>query len=97
MTMIAIRLYVKDSEVLLAACDEELLGTTLRSDGMKLTVSRIFYHSETVDDDRLKELMRSATSMNLVGNRTVSIARELELVGKTLVVGGVEHAQVVRM
>lgn len=97
--MISVKVYVKDSEVLLAACDEELLDRTFRSDGMRLTVSRTFYHKETVNEEMLKEMMITATSMNLVGERTISVARELGLISEkgTLAIEGVEHAQVVRM
>ncbi len=97
--MFAVKVYIRDTETLLAACDEELLGRTLRSDGARLTVSKIFYHGDVVDECRLKEMMSAATSMNLVGGRTISAARELGLVSEsgTIVVEGVEHAQVVRM
>ena len=96
--MIAVRMFEREGEVLLAACDEELLDRTLRSDGMKLTVSRVFYMKAIVTEDEVKELMCQATTMNLVGNTTVSIARELGLVsGNVLRIEGIEHAQTVRM
>jgi hypothetical protein len=96
--MIAARLFEREGEILLAACDGELLGRTLRSDGMKLTVSRIFYSDVTVTENELREMMLKATTMNLVGNTTVAIARELGLVsGNVLCIEGVEHAQTVRM
>ena len=95
--MIAIRSYNRDTEMLLAACDEELIGRTFREGKMKLTVSKIFYCSETIDESMLGEKMMRATSMNLVGARTIGIAKDLGLVGDTLMIEGVEHAQVVRM
>lgn len=97
--MISVKVYAKDGEVLLAACDEELLGRTLRSDGIRFTVSRTFYHSETVDAGRLREMMSASTSMNLVGRETVAAAREMGLVSEDGImrIEGVEHAQVVRM
>jgi len=97
--MIAARFFEREGEVLLAACDEELLGRTLRSDGMRLTVSKIFYFKELVTEDELREMMPKATMMNLVGSVTVGIAKELGLVsgGGTLVIEGIEHAQTVRI
>jgi len=97
--MIAARFFEREGEVLLAACDEELLGRTLRSDGMRLTVSRIFYFKDLVTEEELKEMMRQATTMNLVGNVTVGVAKELGFVsdGGTLKIEGIEHAQTVRM
>lgn len=97
--MISIRFYEREGEILLAACDEELLGRTLRSDGIKLTVSKTFYCKETVTEEELEELMPQATTLNLVGNRTVSIAKKLGHVAEngTITVEGTEHAQAVRM
>jgi len=95
--MIAVRFHIRDTEMILAACDEELIGKTFREGKMRLTVSKIFYCSEIVDESELKGMMSRATSMNLVGSRTISIAKELGLVHETISIEGVEHAQVVRM
>ena len=97
--MIATRFYERGGEVLLAACDEELLGKTFRSDGMKLTVSKTFYFKDTMTEDEFRQVVDQAVILNLVGNRTVSIAIEAGFVskGSVLMIEGVEHAQVVRM
>jgi Uncharacterized conserved protein len=97
MNMIAVRFYIRDTEMLLAACDEELIGKTFREGKMKLTVSKIFYCSEIVDENELKGMMLRATSMNLVGPKTIAVAKDLGLVQETITIEGVEHAQVVRM
>ena len=97
--MIATRFYERGGEVLLAACDEELLGRTFRSDGMKLTVSKTFYHRDTMTEDEFRNVLNEAVILNLVGNRTVTMAIEAGFVSKesVLMIEGVEHAQVVRM
>lgn len=99
MIMFSVKLYIKETEVLLAACDSRLLGETLRSDGVRLTVSKTFYHNDTVDEKELMRMMSEATSMNLVGNATVGVARKLGLVSEkgAMTIGGEEHAQIVRM
>lgn len=97
--MISVKVYVRDTEVLLAACDEELIGTTLRSGDIRLTVSRSFYHSNIVSEEEFEDMMCEATSMNLVGNRTVGLAKKVGRVAPdaVMVIGDVEHAQAVRM
>jgi len=97
--MISTRFYERRGEVLLAACDEELLGKTFRSDGMKLTVSKTFYSQDTMTEDEFRQVLDQAVILNLVGNRTVSIAIEAGVVSRKsiLTIEGVEHAQVVRM
>ena len=96
---IAIRFYERNGEVLLAACDEELLGKTFKSGEMRLTVSKTFYHRESVTEEEFPGIMNRATAMNLVGDRTISAAVEAGLVSPEgiLRIEGVGHAQVVRM
>jgi len=97
--MISIKVHVRDNERLLAACDEELLGRTFTGDGTRLKVSEIFYGGETVSEEAFRERMRSVTMMNLVGDRTVTMAQDAGYVSPdaVMVIGGVKHAQAVLM
>jgi len=95
--MISIKIHVRGDERLLAACDEELLGTSHREGEMHLRVSEAFYKGETITEEMLRERMRSVTIMNLVGERAVSVAVDLGFVSDdaTIIIGGVMHAQAV--
>lgn len=97
----AVKAYQEGADVLLAACDAELLDRTFRDKerGIKIHVSKEFYHGDVVGVKRLEELMRCATILNLIGKRTVSIAKALSLVDErgVIVIGTVPHAQVVRL
>jgi len=95
--MISIRIHFRGNERLLAACDEELLGTTFSEGEMRLRVSEAFYKGETITEEILRERMRSVTMMNLVGERAVSVAIESGFVSRdsTITVDGVMHAQAV--
>jgi len=96
--MFAIRIHSNHDTRLLAACDEELLGQTYRENGMRITVSDAFYNAEVVSEEVLIERMRSVAIMNLVGEKTVSVAIKEGYVSKdcVIVIDGVKHAQVVR-
>ena len=97
--MIAVRMHSNDGEIVLAACDDELLGRTLVEGKIKMKVSEPFYNGEMIPDAVLAERMKSAAIMNLVGNRTVAIALSEGYVDEDCVmtIEGVKHAQVVRM
>jgi hypothetical protein len=97
--MISIKLYSKGSELLVAACDADILGQTFRSEGLKIHVSEGFYKGESGDEEMLVSRLEMATVANLVGKRTVEIAIERGFVdpGCVLVIGGVPHAQIARM
>jgi len=97
--MIYIKVYRVQGEVLLAACDEELLGRTFREGEIKLEVKERFYKGELVEEGQLGKLLEEATIANLTGERCVSKAIELGYVDpeRVLRVQGVPHAQMARM
>ncbi|MDR2698930.1 MAG: DUF424 family protein [Candidatus Methanoplasma sp.] len=97
--MISCRIHVHENDRILAACDQEILGKTFRGDGVKITVSEIFYGGEIVPEDVFVERTKSVTIMNLVGNRVVERAVKEGLVSgqNVMVIGEVKHAQTVIM
>lgn len=94
-----VRIHFHNDDVILAACDEDILGMTFRGDGMKITVSESFYKGEVLGKEAFVERMKSVSVMNLVGNEVVAIAVEegYVLPDSVVEIGGVKHAQVVMM
>jgi hypothetical protein len=84
------------SETLVACCDKNILGSTLKDDELEVHVNDGFYGGETVGEDELVELMRGATIANLMGDRVVELAIQHGFVDRDNVadVCGVKHAQV---
>ena len=72
--MISIKAHSRGSELLIAACDSDLLDKTFRSGKLRLHVSREFYHAEECDEEMLVSRLEMATVANLVGRRTVAAA-----------------------
>ncbi len=96
--MIYVRLHRGRDDIILAACDEEVIGRTFRGDGMKITVSEEFYNGELIPEEAFVERMKSVTIMNLVGERTIALAIENGHVdgSNVLQIGETKHAQVVK-
>jgi hypothetical protein len=97
--MIALRIYRQRGEVLLAACDKELMGKTFREGGLKLDVCSAFYEGEEANEEMLLNRLKNATIANLVGERTVGVATKHGLVDEDCVlrIEGVPHVQLVKM
>jgi hypothetical protein len=97
--MITMRVYRHRGEVVLAACDKHLIGRTMREGQVKLDVCASFYEGEDADAEMLLNRIRNASIANLVGEETVGVALENELVdeGCVMRVEGVPHVQLVRM
>jgi len=97
--MICVKVHAQGREVLVAACDSEIVGKTYKSKGLRLHVSESFYKGETGDDDLLVNRLEMATIANLAGKRTLEVAIRRGFVNPQCVleIGGVPHAQMARM
>ncbi|MBN1923580.1 MAG: DUF424 family protein [Nanoarchaeota archaeon] len=94
--MITHKLHVKGKELVLAACDEDLIGKTLHAvNGAEIFINPSFYKGEHVSADKLVELVREATIVNLFGKETLNAVKSLNL--NVLNIGGVPHSQVFKI
>jgi hypothetical protein len=99
--MICVKIHTQGRELLIAACDQDIIGKTFRSKdkGLRLEVLESFYRGDTGDEEMLVSRLEMATIANLVGERTVAIAVKHGFVDPecVLTIGGVPHAQMARM
>lgn len=89
----------RGKEVLVAACDAEILGKTLRKGELVFEVRENFYGGYKMRIREAVGLIRGATTANLVGLNIVKTAVEEGLVhpDAVLVIAGVPHAQIVKI
>jgi hypothetical protein len=85
--------------VLLAACDEELLGQILRDGKIVFKVGEEFYKGPKIPVEEAMELVEESTVVNMVGPNIVKKAIEKGLVhpAAVLEICGVPHAQIVKL
>jgi len=90
-----VKVYTRGPEVLVAACDEHLLGRTLREGEIRLHVSA-FYQGERMTEEEFVAQLRLATIGNFVGKETVDAAKRAGFVGDAVLwIEGEPHAQMV--
>lgn len=96
---IYVKIHRLRGEVILAACDENLVGKVFRDGPIILNVKEDFYKGKLVSEDEFREILRMATIMNLVGEKCVKIALEEGYLDedRILYVQGVPHAQMAWM
>lgn len=84
---------------MLAACDVELLGKTLKEGKIVFHVNEKFYKGTKVTVEEAVELMKQCTIVNMVGEKIVKKAIEAGLVHPeaVLLIEGIPHAQIVRL
>jgi hypothetical protein len=97
--MIRITVYKQGNDILIGACDEQLLGKTLSEGKFHLHVSKKFYGEHRISIQALQQYLKEATIANLVGKKAVECAIKLGLVdaSNVLTIQGIPHAQMVRM
>jgi len=97
--MISIKIYRHGNDVLIGACDENLIGKTFEEGKYQIEVRKDFYDGERVTPEILKEFLENATIANLVGDETIACAIEMGLIDPDCVIKikGIPHAQMVKM
>ena len=97
--MIWVKVYTTYGEVLLAACDEYLIGKKFEEGELQLEVSESFYGGQKVTPELFRKQLKIATIANLVGQDVIKIAQELGMIDDDCVlkIRGVPHAQIAKM
>jgi hypothetical protein len=87
------------TEVIVALCDKDLIGKTLKEGETELWVNPRFYKGNEVSESVAASVVGNATIVNLVGKRAVEVGIKSGIVdkGNILSIDGVPHAQMVRM
>jgi len=84
---------------ILAVCDVELLGKTIKYRDIDFAVSSSFYGNRRAGGQEILEKARKAVIVNVVGKRIVELLVKNKLVdgGSVLWMGDVPHVQIVRI
>jgi len=87
------------NHVLLAICDVEILGKTLREGKIVFRVSEEFYKGEEVDVEEAVAMIENSTIVNMVGRNVVRKAVEKGYVHPEAIleIEGIPHAQIVKL
>ncbi len=95
----SLRIHRHPDEVILAICDESILGQTFRGDGIRIEVAEGFYGGDIVSEEEVRSAFRNFTMVNMVGNEIVELAIAEGIIhpDNVIVIGGVKHAQAVTL
>ncbi|WP_266079036.1 DUF424 domain-containing protein [Haladaptatus caseinilyticus] len=85
--------------LLVAVCDDDVLGETFETDGVSFTVTEEFYGGDEVDESEVVDSLTRASVANIVGTDAVTLAVENGFVdeGSVLELDSTKHAQFLRM
>ncbi len=82
-----------------AVCDRELINTTLSHGSLTVAITEAFYGTCPSTEDEVREALRNADNINLMGERAVGVAISMGLITRDgcIMIGTVPHAQVFRL
>lgn len=85
--------------VIVAVCDEELLGRTLRDGDIVVTITEEFYKGDIVSQSEAMDAVKRSSNVNIFGEKAVSCAVECGAVNldNVKIIDGVAHAQIFRI
>lgn len=94
-----INLRKRDKCVLLAICDADILGKTLKQGKIVFHIREEFYKGSLVSLEEAIGLIQQSTIVNMVGQKVVGRALEEGLVhpDAVLEIKGIPHAQIVKL
>ncbi len=78
-----------------AVCDEDLMGKTLRGERIEIKVTESFYKGEQKTEEEIIPILKQATNINLIGKHSVAAGIKAGVIEKrnVLTIQGVPHAQ----
>jgi len=88
-----------DQGLLVAVCDEDVLGETFENGEVSITVNEEFYGGDPAEADDVVDSLARANIANIVGSRAVEVAVEAGVIddAHVLEIGETRHAQLVRI
>ena len=97
--MMYLKTYDMVSEIMVAACDREIIGKTFSEGELTIHVSKEFYKGEYATEEEVINALQKATIANLLGEKAISCGVKSGVIDQdnVITISGVQHAQMVRM
>ena len=89
----------RDIGDVVAVCDRELLNKTISHEKLSLTITEAFYGNTPATEDEVREALKHAGNINLIGERSVNLAIGMGLLTQSgcIMIGTVPHAQIYQL
>jgi len=95
--MIAAKFHQSDRELLLAACDSDLIGKTINlKNGAEVKILESFYKDKIVSEEELARMAKECTTANFFGKETINALIKAGILPKdgVMELNGVPHSQI---
>jgi hypothetical protein len=69
-----VKIHKSNDRSIIAICDEDLIGKKFSQKNLVLDVTERFYKGEIMSDEKVIELMKSGSNLNIVGKKSINLA-----------------------
>jgi len=82
-----------------AVCDAELIGKTLKGKYCDLVIEESFYGDTLASEEEVLDALKSATNANIIGKKVCRLAIQAGIIdeGICMEINGIPHAQIYRL
>ena len=89
------KIHAIGEQLILAACDKEIIGKTFEEGEIQFKVSEYFYGGDLVNEDTFLKMIKQVTSANIVGNLCVGLLIKAGIVESSSVlrIDTIQHIQ----
>lgn len=94
-----LKTYKSGTEIVVAVCDRDVIGKTLKDGDITVEVSEDFYKGDIASKEQVIDALTGATTANLFGKRSVECAIKCGIVEPecVMMIDCVPHAQMFRI
>ena len=89
--------WIKRHKKVLAVCDEELLNKKFKEKKLVLFADERFYKEILIDEKQLSELLINYDNINIIGNKAVEIAKQMNLIAEVKRIQGISYALIFKV
>ncbi len=94
--MIYIKFHKGRLSEVVSVCDKDLIGKNFSTKKLCLNIKKDFYKGELMEEKEIKKILKSASNLNIVGERSIKLALKEKIIDKDNIIRikGVPHAQI---
>lgn len=80
-----------------AVCDEDLIGKTIKDKKYNIKVNESFYKGDIMDEEEIIKILKDSTNVNLIGKKSIEVGLKAGIISKEniITISGIPHAQAV--
>ena len=91
-----VKIHSSNNSLVIAICDKDLIGKTLKDKNLTLKVSEHFYKGKDLNEEEVLKIINKASNINILGKKSISFALKNKLIKKEdiIKVQNAPHAQI---